>query len=479
MGVNIARIIIAGLSGDTGKTVASLSLLTALRRKGLATSVFKKGPDYIDAAWLSWAGGGVCRNLDTYMVDPERVTARFARHAPLGDIAVIEGNRGLFDGFDVDGTHSSAALADLLRTPVVLVVNATKTTRTLAAMVRGCQVFEPRVQIAGVILNRVAGKRHAEVAGVAIEKNCGIPVLGVIPRLDHEIVPGRHLGLVTPAEFDTDGSLSDQLHRIGCDYLDIEAIEEIALAARPLEVERRAAVNTAASNRVRIGCFFDSAFTFYYPENLEALQAAGAELAPVSSLDDEALPQDLSGLYIGGGFPETHAARLAANRSMMHSVQQASRRGMPIWAECGGLIYLSRSVTWEDKSYRMAGVFDVDLVMSERPAGHGYVEAVVDLSNPILKDGTTIRGHEFHYTRPNQAPTDRTCLRMARGAGVGGARDGLTREATVATYTHLHADGVPSWATGMVGAALRYRTKRCSAGATHLGRGGTVIPCYR
>lgn len=478
MGVNIARLMVAGLSGDTGKTVASLGLLMALRRKGLATSVFKKGPDYIDAAWLSWAGGGVCRNLDTYMVAPEHVSARFARHAPHGDIAVIEGNRGLFDGLDANGTHSSAALAGLLRTPIVLVVNATKTTRTLAAMVRGCQVFDPQAEIAAVILNRVAGKRHADVARAAIEKSCSIPVVGVIPRLGHEIVPGRHLGLVTPAEFDTDGSLSDRLYEIGRDHLDLEAIEEIATAVPPLETRPRAVVNTVASNRVRIGCFFDSAFTFYYPENLEALQAAGAELVPVSSLADEALPEDLSALYIGGGFPETHAARLSANSSMMHSVFQASRRGMPIWAECGGLIYLSRSVAWNGETHRMAGVFDVDLVMKKRPAGHGYVEAVVDRDNPVLDAGVTIRGHEFHYTRPTEVPAARTCMRMARGVGVGDGRDGLTRDATVATYTHLHSDGVPSWATGMVAAALGYRAECHSRGATCAGHGGPVIQCH-
>lgn len=478
MGVNIARLMIAGLSGDTGKTVASLSLLTALRRKGLATSVFKKGPDYIDAAWLSWAGGGVCRNLDTYMVAPERVTARFARHAPHGDIALIEGNRGLFDGFDVRGSHSSAALANLLGTPVILVINATKTTRTLAAMVRGCQVFDPEVCIAGVVLNRVAGKRHADVARAAIEKYCHIPVVGVIPKLRDEIVPGRHLGLVTPAEFDTNGSLTDRLHEIGRGQLDLEAIEEIAQAAAPLETEPRASVNTAASNRVRIGCFFDSAFTFYYPENLEALQAAGAELVPVSSLGDEALPDGLSALYIGGGFPETHAARLSANASMMHSVRQASRGGMPIWAECGGLIYLSRSVTWDDKTHRMANVFDVDLVMGERPAGHGYVEAVVERNNPILDEGTVIRGHEFHYTQPTERTVVSTSLQMVRGTGLGDNRDGLTRDATVATYTHLHSDGVPSWATSMVEAALRYRAERHGSGVAHLGRGGPVTQCY-
>jgi cobyrinic acid a,c-diamide synthase len=470
---------IAGLSGDTGKTVASLSLLTALRRKGLATSVFKKGPDYIDAAWLSWAGGGVCRNLDTYMAPPDRVAARFARHAPRGDIAVIEGNRGLFDGFDAKGTHSSAALARLLGAPVILVVNATKTTRTLAAMVKGCQVFDPEVDIAGVILNRVAGKRHAETARAAIEQNCRLPVLGVIPKLADEIVPGRHLGLVTPAEFDTDGSLSDRLNAIGRDHLELEAIEDIAQTAQPLEAQPRATVNTVASDRIRIGCFFDSAFTFYYPENLEALQAAGAELVPVSSLGDEALPDDLDALYIGGGFPETHAARLAANGSMKHSVRQASRRGMPIWAECGGLVYLSRSVSWGEETHQMSGVFDVDLVMNKRPAGHGYVEATVDRGNPVLDEGTVIRGHEFHYTRPIETPAEDTCWRMARGVGVGSGRDGLIRNATVATYSHLHSDGVPSWAPGLVTAALHYRAqRRHGVGTAPLGPGGRVIQCY-
>ncbi len=452
---------IAGLSGDSGKTIASLSLLTALRQAGLAVSVFKKGPDYIDAAWLGWAAGNVCRNLDMFMVDEETVADRFARHAATSDLAVIEGNRGLFDGKDVAGSYSSAALAKALDVPVVLVVNATKTTRTLAALVKGCVDFDPDLKIAGVVLNRVAGKRHERVVSDAIAEYCQIPVLGVIPKLDETgLIPGRHLGLVTPSEFDDEGGLGARLAEIGNKHLDLDGLKGIADAASETSATI-GEVTTGAPKTARIAYFRDSVFTFYYPENLEALEDSGAELVPLSSLDDAALPADIDGLYIGGGFPETQADRLSSNRSMMVSVKAAAECGLPIYAECGGLIYLSRSVTAGGAEYAMAGVFPLRLAMNKRPVGHGYVESVVDCPNPFLAEGTVVRGHEFHYSGPVEQVATASCMKMRTGVGIGGGRDGLLARSALAMYTHLHADGVKTWAPGMVAAAARYRMSRC------------------
>ncbi len=458
MGVTVPRLMFAGLSGDSGKTIVSLSTLAALRRRGLTTAVFKKGPDYIDAAWLSSVAGRVCRNLDTYMVPEATVRSSFVHAARGAQLAVIEGNRGLFDGFDVDGTHSTAGLAKLLQAPVILVVPATKVTRTLAALVHGCQTFDPDVNIAGVILNKVAGPRHAEILKQSIERFCRIPVLGSIPKLgsDADLIPGRHLGLIPPAEAGLDDTLDEKLVAIAETHLNLDRLVAIALGA-PKMSDAVMYESAESESSVRIGYFRDSVFTFYYPENLEALQRHGAELVPISSLEDEDLP-DVDGLYIGGGFPETHAERLAANRSLMAAVRRAAMRGLPIYAECGGLIYLVRSLTWQGTTYPMAGVFDIDLSISRRPAGHGYAELIAGGGNPYFGPGTIIRGHEFHYSAPDTPlPKDAGTLRMSRGTGLGNGRDGLVHKRTLALYTHVHASGATPWAGAVTRNARAYR----------------------
>ena len=461
MATSSSRLVIAGLSGDSGKTIASLSFLAAVRQKGYSVSVFKKGPDYIDPAWLSLVGQTACRNLDTYMVDREVVLKRFVVHAAGSDISVIEGNRGLFDGKDVSGTHSTAELAKLLEAPVVLIVNARKSTRTVAAIVKGCVDFDPDVTVAGVILNRVAGERHLRVLRDSITEYTGLPVLGAIPNLVDELIPGRHLGLVTPAEFE--GDVVERLCGIADSHLDVDRMVEIARSAPPISCHEPEAVSGRPA-RVKIGYFHDSVFTFYYPENLEALESNGAELVPLSSLEDAHLPA-VDALYIGGGFPETHAERLAGNRSMMESVKKAAVKGMPIYAECGGLIYLSTSVEYGGRVHPMTGLFAVDLAVSRRPVGHGYAEVVVDTPNPFYAVGTSIRGHEFHYSGPVGEPGDaKSCMKVETGVGIGGGRDGLIIANTLACYLHVHADGVGEWASSLVSKAVDYRARNDKPG---------------
>jgi cobyrinic acid a,c-diamide synthase len=463
MKTSSSRLVIAGLSGDAGKTIASLSILTALRGKGFSVSVFKKGPDYIDPAWLSSVSQTACRSLDTYMVDPEAVLRNFVVNADHSDISVIEGNRGLFDGRDVSGTHSTAQLAKLLEAPVVLVVNAAKSTRTLAAIVKGCLDFDPDVNIAGIILNRIAGKRHLAILRDSIAKYVGLPVLGAIPNLgdDSALIPGRHLGLVTPSECEFGASLHSRLRDIAENFLDVDGMIEIAKSAGSVSWAAPDP-SRAAPRRVKMGYFKDSVFTFYYPENLEALEANGAQLVPVSSLSDESLPE-VDALYIGGGFPETHAEQLVRNRSMMNSVKREAMDGLPIYAECGGLIYLARSLRCKDVVYPMTGLFPVDLSMHAKPVGHGYTSVRVDAPNPFYAVGTSIRGHEFHYS----GPTDRlqqleSCMSVESGVGVGNRRDGLVHANTLACYTHVHADGMESWASAMVSRAAAHAARRRS-----------------
>jgi len=465
----LPRLVVAGISGDSGKTLVSLALLLGARDRGWLVRAFKKGPDYIDAAWLTWASGSPARNLDTFLAGADGVTQAFARHAvraagqTIGAVSIIEGNRGLFDGMDAEGTHSTAVLAKLLKAPVVLVLNVRKMTGTAAALVRGCQALDPDLRVAGVILNQVAGRRHETVAREAIERTCGVPVVGAVPRLDEpSLLPGRHLGLVTPLEHPSIERVAGVLRRVASEHLDLDRILQISTASGaddevvpPVE---HADVPAVLSPPITIGYLSDSAFSFYYPENLEALEARGATLVPLSSLAGGPLPSDLAALYIGGGFPETHAATLEDNRPLLDSLRASAARGLPIYAECGGLMLLARTVTWQGRRHTMAGVLPVDVEVLAAPQGHGYVVLSVDRPNPFFAAGQEIRGHEFHYSRVSGAMPDTACA-VLRGMGCGGGRDALMANRVWASYAHVHAAGLPEWADGMIRAAREHQAK--------------------
>ncbi len=450
----LPRLIIAGTSGSSGKTIVSTALLQLLRRAGVEVRAFKKGPDYIDAAWLAWASSHTARNLDAYLMGPERVLASFVHHAVSNGINVIEGNRGIFDGFDAAGTHSTAALARCLSSPVILVINASKVTRTAAAFVLGCQKLEPNTAIRGVILNNVSGERHLRVIRAAIESECSIPVVGSLPRVKTSLLPERHMGLVTPEEHSAMEKLRQDLLQLAEGKLDVDALLSIARAAPPLPCGVQPSSPPRVASTVNIGYLKDAAFTFYYPENLEKLEEAGARLIPISALSAAALPDNLQALYIGGGFPETHARALSENHSFLQSLRQAVLRGLPIYAECGGLMLLAQSLSWKGVRYPMAAVFPFDVEAGDSPHGHGYSELRVVEPNPFFPVGATLRGHEFHYSRilPCQQAVSTACV-VERGTGCFDKREFVMTRNVVATYTHLHALASPEWAVGMVNAA--------------------------
>jgi cobyrinic acid a,c-diamide synthase len=445
-----ARLVVAGLSGESGKTLVSLALLLEAQRRGIRTGAFKKGPDYIDAAWLAWASQHPAHNLDTYLMGFEAAAASFARYAIDPGLNVIEGNRGLYDGSDARGTHSTAELAKALAVPVILVVNVTKITRTAAALVLGCQKLDPEVPIAGVVLNHVVGARHESVIRQAIESACGLPVLGAIPRnTSADLLPSRHLGLVTPQEHPGTDALADNLLAFVQGHLDVGRLLAIAGSAPPLA--RAPAVAPLVPEELTIGYLHDSAFCFYYPENLDALRAAGATLVPISPLSASQVPADLDGLYIGGGFPETHAGRLAENRSFLASLRQQAEAGLPIYAECGGLMLLARAIAWQGTQYPMAAVLPIAVEVLPTPQGHGYVEMTVDGPNAFFPAGTRLRGHEFHYSRiVCQGAMPSTACAVSRGVGCSNGRDAIVTGKVWAAYTHLHAIATPAWAPAFV-----------------------------
>jgi cobyrinic acid a,c-diamide synthase len=460
----IPRVVIAALKGGAGKTFLTVGIAGAIRRRGLSPAVFKKGPDYIDAGWLGLAAGVESHNLDAYLMDRQVVRASFVRATAHKDVAVIEGNRGLFDGVDAAGSYSTAELAKLLSAPVVLIVDATKVTRTAAAMVLGCRLLDPDVEIRGVILNRVAGGRHESVLRQSIEEATSIPVIGAVRKLSSEIFPQRHLGLVPSQEHPRSLEFIEEAADAVKEYVDLDKLMDIATSAGPVlfgagvqVLESSPAPNVAG---VRVGIMRDSAFQFYYPENLEALSKGGARLIDVSALRPGELT-DLDALYIGGGFPETHASLLAENVTFRNSVLGAVQAGLPVYAECGGLMYLSRSLRIDDTTYPMVGVFPVDTVLERNPQGHGYLRVEVSAANPFYPVGTVLTGHEFHYSYITrlQDCTASYVFRVVRGHGMGGAQDGICIGNALGTYLHVHALGEPLWAAGILTRAAEYRAQ--------------------
>jgi len=450
----LPRLVVAGLSGESGKTLVSLALLLEAGRRGIPVQAFKKGPDYIDSAWLQWASAKPARNLDTFLMGFDRVVGSFASNAVPDGFNLVEGNRGLYDGADARGTHSTAELAKALQAPVVLVVNATKVTRTIAALVLGCQKLDPAVQIGAVIVNQIGSVRHGRIVREAIESACRVPVLGAIPRAGADpLLPTRHLGLVTPHEHANRDSLAQSLSELVSGRVDFDRLLEIARQAPAFPVPSVPVRHQDGGPRLTIGYLNDSAFSFYYPENLEALRA-GADLVSISALGDASLPANVDALYIGGGFPETHAQALSANSSFLGSLREAARRGLPIYAECGGLMYLSRAVTWHGRRVPMAGALAFEVAVCDSPQGHGYAELMVDRANPFFPVGTRLRGHEFHYSRiiPEDGHPATACA-VLRGAGCLAGRDAIVQDNIWAAYTHLHALATPEWARGMLAAA--------------------------
>ncbi len=457
--IYLPRLMLAGPGGDCGKTFIALGLAAAWRQRGVKIAPFKKGPDYIDAAWLTLASGIPARNLDTWMAHPSAVLHSFLHYAASDGISLVEGARGLYDGENASGSHSSAELAKLLKMPVLLIIPAVKVTRTAAAIALGLKMMDAQVQIAGVILNRVANSRQEEILRASVENCAGLPVLGAIPKIEGEPLTSRHLGLVTPEEHLQSNKAIDSAAQIIANYTDLDRLKQISEAAPPLDrkTEDNVADQPDASG-LRIGYFQSPAFTFYYPENLEAIDRRGAVRVPIDPLKDRELPE-LDALYIGGGFPETHAALLSANSGFMASVARAAHSGLPIWAECGGLIFLCRSVQWNGVRYPMAGIFPADVLLDRKPVGHGYEEIQVDAPNPFIKAGAVLRGHEFHYSRLETTALIETAFKVTRGAGLGNGRDGLIFNQTLASYLHIHALGTAEWATGLLAAATRYKLR--------------------
>ncbi len=471
MVLSYPRLVIAGLKGGSGKTILTVGLIASYRQKGITVMPFKKGPDYIDAGWLSCAAGNLCYNLDAFLIGEEKMLSSFKEHAKRVQCAVIEGNRGLFDGMDFEGRYSTAELAKSLSAPVILIIDCTKRTRTTAVIAEGIYKFDPALKISGVVLNQIANARHESVIRKSFEKYCQIPVLGAIPRFSKEFFPERHMGLTPYHEHEEAEESVSAVAGVVKQHLDLDALWKIAHEAPPLEVQsskfkvqsyKNSSLITHHSS-IKIGVIKDSAFQFYYPENLEELQKNGAELVEISALKEKQLPL-IDALYIGGGFPETNAIALAENIDFRRNLKKAVEDGLPVYAECGGLMYLGESLVLGDRTYPMAGVFPVQFCLEKAPQAHGYTIVEVSRSNPYYSQGAVLRGHEFHYSRVLTIDLGKKddiyfAFRMKRGKGIVDKMDGLCYKNVLATYTHLHALGAEEWVGGLIHRAVYYKNK--------------------
>lgn len=456
---------IAAPHGRSGKTVLTLGLLRALCRQGCAVQPFKKGADFIDPGWHTVAAGRTSRNLDRYFMEPDQIRAVVRGASAGADVCVVEAAMGLYDGLDAEGSTSSAEIAKITATPVVLVLDVTRMTRTAGALVLGCCAFDTDVRIAGVILNRVRGARQRALVTEVIERTCGIPVVGAVPADARLNVPDRHLGLVTSGETDERERLLDGIADVVAEWVDLDAVRAIAASAGELPAaEGSGLVGDAADApgaRATIAVVRDEAFSFYYPENLAALECAGACLVFVRSLGDEALPSDVDGLYVGGGFPEEFAKQLQANEAFRRSVRERAEHGLPVYAECGGLMYLGRRLVHRGRSYDMAGVLGLDTVVQDRQTAHGYARAVVGASGSWLDPGMVLVGHEHHHSQATDLdPALRFAYAVERGRGIVPGFDGACTGNVVAGYLHVNALASPAWAPSFVRAAERYRARR-------------------
>ena len=433
---------------SSGKTTITTGLCAALRKRNKKVQPFKKGPDYIDPIWLQMAARQPCYNLDFFVAGRQQTLQDFHHYSLEADISIIEGNKGLYDGLDLDGSNSNAALASALDIPVILVVDARGTMRGIAPLLIGYQAFDRKVRIGGVIANMTGGTRHEDKLRAAVEHYTDIPFLGAISKQDSISIEEKHLGLVPANE---DSAACARIERIAMAIeksIDLEQLTSLAdnpaakLQSPPTNRSRR-------YQGLRIGIARDRAFGFYYQSDLEMFQSLGAELVAFDTLSDTSLPE-VDGLFIGGGFPERYAAELSANQTLRASIAHAIEAGLPTYAECGGLMYLSRQLRQHDKCFDMVGALPGQVTMHERPCGRGYVKLQENTDTGVWPisalPGSLIRAHEFHYSsyEPDQKNA-RFAYTVKRGNGITNLKDGLVHRNVLASYAHLRHTRQTPW----------------------------------
>ena len=453
--------LVSGTASGVGKTTVALAIMAGLRRRGLAVQPFKCGPDFLDTGHQTRVCGRTARNIDTWMLSVEANRSILRNAARGADVLVAEGMMGLFDGKNGSTEiGSSAEIAKLLRLPVVLVIDAAKSARSVAAVVLGFESFDADLRLAGVVLNRVAGEGHFAMLREAIEASCKTKILGWLPVEAAIAIPERHLGLHGADEVDAEWqeTAQDALASIAERHLDLEGFLKLECG---LDFAEAASVRSSGFDDrdiVRIGVAADEAFSFYYEDNLELLRERGAEILRFSPLNDASLPPGLDALYLGGGYPELHAERLSCNRPMLEDVRTFVASGKPVYAECGGMMYLSERLQVEGKSYPMVGALPLAIEMADRLVQFGYV--TVELTEDCLlgRKGTVVRGHSFHHSRIVSQDEVATSYHVQYSMSGKEELEGFRQGSVLASYIHLHFRANPAVAENFVAAIRRMRT---------------------
>ncbi len=451
------RFLISAAHKSSGKTTVSIGLAAALRVRGYSVQPFKKGPDYIDPLWLGLAAGRSCRNLDFFLSPNQEISAQFAGAGHDAQICLVEGNKGLYDGLALDGANSNAALAKLLDLPVILVLDARGMTRGIAPLILGYQAFDRDIRIAGVILNRLGGSRHEGKLRAVIEHYTDVAVLGAIHEDPRLALVERHLGLMPVNETRAAAAHVGHIAERVAAQVDLDRLLAVSHTDQPLP--RPQTARPTADAPIRVAIARDDAFGFYYADDLDALTAAGAELLPFNALHDPHLPA-CDALFIGGGFPECFLDQLEANDSLRADILDAITAGLPTYAECGGLMYLANSISWQGKTRRMVGVIPGQVVMHDKPVGRGYVLLAPTAEHPWPegKAVSALAAHEFHYSSLDGLPGDlRYAYAVKRGHGIDGRHDGIVINNLLASYTHLRATAGCDWPARFVRFARQVR----------------------
>jgi len=459
------RFLVSAAHKSSGKTTISIGLAAALRARGLVVQPFKKGPDYIDPLWHGLAAGRSCCNLDFFLSPDEEIRRQFEAHGHDADVCLVEGNKGLYDGLALEGTNSNAALARLLDLPVVLVLDARGMTRGIAPLILGYQAFDRQIRIAGVILNRLGGSRHESKLRAVIEHYTDVAVLGAIHEDSRLAMVERHLGLMPANETRAAERYVSEIAQVVGRQVDLERLLAVSRTDLALPAPQAPAAPPVA-RPLRIAIARDAAFGFYYADDLEALVAAGAQLVAFDTLQDARLPP-CDALFIGGGFPESFLDALENNATLRTDILDAIEAGLPTYAECGGLMYLARTISWKGETRRMVGAIAGDVVMHEKPVGRGYVVLEPTEAHPWRAaegEVPTLRAHEFHYSSIEHLPADtRYAYRMKRGHGIDGRQDGIVYKNLLASYTHLRATAGCDWPARFVRFARHHQeSQRCS-----------------
>jgi cobyrinic acid a,c-diamide synthase len=458
-----SRIVIAGSNSGAGKTTVTLGLLAALQRRGLCVQGFKVGPDYIDPSYHTAVTGRASHNLDTWMMPHDAMREIYARASDDADVSVIEGVMGMYDGKSpLSNVGSTAEVSVLLQAPVILVINAASMARSAAAVVLGFQQLDRDVRLAGVIVNQVGSPGHYELVKAAIEQVCQIPVLGYLTKHTELVIPERHLGLIPALERGELTPLFDQLADTLTQTVDVDKILDISNAASelPLIESRLFAPEKKQSPFVTLAVARDSAFNFYYPDNLDLLEWYGARIHYFQPLAGESIPEDVDGVYLGGGFPEEFTRELSQATRFLDSVRRAVSDGMPVYAECGGFMALTKSITPRvGESCAMVGVLPATTQMQNKLAALGYREVTACQDSLLLRKGETARGHEFHYSRAAYDEAEWPYAYKTVGLR-GSGQEGYAKENLLAAYTHLHFASNPQMISRWLTTCSNYQKQR-------------------